>query len=125
MSVLIEGYVKDDTQVVPTTTLIRDGDVSIVVDPGMGKNKSADLSSSLVKHDLTFESVNFVFATHYHLDHTVNIGLFPNATVVDNLYTCKGYDWLEHEGDGWHILPCVAVMHTPGHGSMFKNTSAS
>ncbi|MBU1110161.1 hypothetical protein KKB83_00900 [Patescibacteria group bacterium] len=39
VKILIAGYVKNDTLVVPTTTLIQDGNTTIVVDPGMGKNR--------------------------------------------------------------------------------------
>ena len=115
VKVLIAGYVKNNTQVVPTTTLIRDGKFNIVVDPGMGKNKKTVLKKALANENLTFADINLVFYTHYHLDHTQYVGLFPQAKLVDAFYIYEGENWLEHEGDGYHLSPNVSIIHTPGH----------
>lgn len=116
VKVLIEGYVKDkDTKVVPTTTLIQDGKVNIVVDPGMGKNKKEVLEKALRKEGLKFEDIDIVFCTHYHLDHTQYIGLFPKAKLIDSLYIYDGNNWLDHQGEGFKLSPNVSTIHTPGH----------
>jgi len=116
VKVLIEGYVKaDGAKVMPTTTLIQDQNTNIIVDPGMGKNKKAVLRKALKKEGLNFESINIVFCTHYHLDHTQYAGLFPKAKLVDYLYIYDGNDWLDHDGEGYKLSPNVSISHTPGH----------
>lgn len=115
VKVLIEGYAKNDTLVVSTTTLIQDGDTNIVVDPGMGKNKPEALKEALKKENLSFEDIGIVFATHYHLDHTQYVGLFPKAKLIDYMYFYDGEKWTDHGGDGYKISPNVSILHTPGH----------
>jgi len=115
VKVLIEGYVKKDTLVVPTTTLIQDGDINIVVDPGMGKNKPEVLKNALEKENLSFEDIRIVFTTHYHLDHTQHTGLFPKAKLIDYMYCYNGEKWTDHKGEGYKISPNVSILHTPGH----------
>ncbi len=114
VKVLIEGYVRG-TKVVPSTTLIRDSKTTIIVDPGMGTNKSAVLKKALTKEHLKFDDIKIVFCTHHHLDHTLNIGLFPKATIVDSLFTYHGNDWKDHKGNGYKLSPNVKILHTPGH----------
>lgn len=115
VKVLIEGYVKNDTLVVPTTTLIQDEDINIVVDPGMGKNKPEALEKALEGENLSLEDIDVVFATHYHLDHTQHVGLFPKAKLIDYTYSYDGEQWTDHEGEGYKISPNVSVLHTSGH----------
>jgi len=115
VKVLIEGYVKDDTLVVPTTTLIQDGNTNIVVDPGMGKNKLEALKKALETEGLSFEDISIVFTTHYHLDHTQHVGLFLKAKLIDYMYVYDGEQWTDHDGEGYKISPNVSITHTPGH----------
>jgi len=115
VKVLIEGYVKNDTLVVPTTTLIRDGKTNIVVDPGMGKNKQEVLRKALKGEKLSVEDIDVVFATHYHLDHTQHVGLFPKAKLIDYMYSYSGEEWTDHKGEGYKISPNVSIIYTPGH----------
>lgn len=115
VKVIIEGYVKNDTLVVPTTTLIQDGKTNIVVDPGMGKNKPEALKKALESENLSFENIDIVFATHYHLDHTQHVGLFPKAKLIDYMYSYDGEQWIDHAGEGYKITPDVSIIHTPGH----------
>jgi glyoxylase-like metal-dependent hydrolase (beta-lactamase superfamily II) len=114
IKILITGYVKGN-KVVPTTTLIQDGKINIVVDPGMGVNKKSVLEKALKKFNLNFKDIDIVFCTHYHLDHTQYIGLFPSAKIVDYKYIYKGNTWLDHKGNGYKLSPNVSIIHTPGH----------
>jgi len=115
VKVLIEGYVKNDILVVPTTTLIQDGKINIIVDPGMGKNKQEVLRKALGKEKLSFEDIGIVFATHYHLDHTQHVALFPRTKLIDYMYSYNGEEWTDHKGEGYKISPNVSIIHTPGH----------
>ncbi len=118
VKVLIEGSVKavkrGVTKVVGTTTLVRDGAVNLIVDPGMLRNAS-DLLSSLRREGLTPGRVNCVFVSHHHIDHTRNIALFPNAKVVDFWAIYDRDRWIDHDGDGYRISKNVKMLQTPGH----------
>lgn len=116
VKVLIEGYVKEP-KIVPTTTLIQDDKVNIIVDPGMGKNKRALLEKVLRKEKLAFDDIDIVFCTHYHPDHTQFVGLFPKAKWITSLYIFDGDKWLDHKGEEYRLSPNVSIIHTPGHTS--------
>ena len=111
--VLHEGYV-DDRGVCGTVSLVEDGDVRIVVDPGMVADRE-EILAPLVSLGLSPEDVTHVFLTHHHPDHTVNAALFGNATVVDFWAAYHGTDWTDHQGDGHRISPHVSLILTPGH----------
>ncbi len=111
--VLHEGYV-DDRGVCGTVSLVEDGDVRIVVDPGMVADRE-EILAPLVSLGLSPEDVTHVFLTHHHPDHTVNAALFANATVVDFWAAYHGTDWTDHQGDGHRISPHVSLILTPGH----------
>lgn len=116
VTVLINGYVKGaGSKVVPTTTLIQDGNKNILVDPGMGAHKKTVLQNALKKFELNFGDINIIFCTHYHLDHTQFVGLFSKAALIDYKYSYKNNNWLEHKGDGYHLSPNVCIIHTSGH----------
>jgi glyoxylase-like metal-dependent hydrolase (beta-lactamase superfamily II) len=67
-----------------TVTLIRDGDgdVTIVVDPGMVASRGAILDP-LAGLGVAPEDVTDVIFSHHHPDHTLNAALFPNARFHD------------------------------------------
>jgi glyoxylase-like metal-dependent hydrolase (beta-lactamase superfamily II) len=97
-----------------SVVLVRDGDASIIVDPGMVKSRALILDP-LAAHDLAPEAVTHVFISHHHPDHTINIALFPNAEVVDFWARYIGDQWLDHDGDGYHLSPHAQLWLTPGH----------
>jgi glyoxylase-like metal-dependent hydrolase (beta-lactamase superfamily II) len=117
VDVLITGHVEETDageSVHPTVSLVRDGDLVIVVDPGI-LSDPAMLTDALAGRGLTSADVTHVFVTHHHLDHTRNVGMFPGARVVDVDSVYDGSLWLEHDGDGYHLSEDVAVIETPGH----------
>jgi glyoxylase-like metal-dependent hydrolase (beta-lactamase superfamily II) len=67
------GYVGE--RVASSVTLVRDGDVAVVVDPGMVASREAILGPP---RDLGVEpdSVTDVVFRHHHPDHTINAALF-------------------------------------------------
>jgi glyoxylase-like metal-dependent hydrolase (beta-lactamase superfamily II) len=111
--VLHTGYVRDDG-VASTVTLVRDGPVVIVVDPGMVADPDL-IIGPLHEHGLDPEAVTHVVLTHHHPDHAVNAALFPNAEVVDFWARYRGDQWLDHEGDGHQIGQHARLILTPGH----------
>jgi glyoxylase-like metal-dependent hydrolase (beta-lactamase superfamily II) len=113
LHVLHTGYVRDDG-VASTVTLILDGGAVIVVDPGMVADRSL-LIGPLREHGLDADQVTHVVLTHHHPDHSINVGLFPNAEVVDFWARYRGDQWLDHEGEGYRVSDHAVLIMTPGH----------
>lgn len=107
------GYVRDDG-VASSVSLVVDGEALIVIDPGMVADRELILAP-LRSHGVGPEQVTHVVITHHHPDHTVNIGLFANAEVVDFWARYRGDRWLDHEGDGYRVSPHAQLILTPGH----------
>jgi glyoxylase-like metal-dependent hydrolase (beta-lactamase superfamily II) len=125
--VLHDGYVReeeDGQHVGSTVTLIVDGDVTVVVDPGMVASREALL---LVLSNLKFspESVSDVVFSHHHPDHTVNAALFPNSRIHDYWAIYDGDIWIEQEADGYLLSPNIRLIATPGHTNEDISTIAS
>ena len=106
------GYATD--RVGSSVVLVRDGDVLIVVDPGMVARRSLILDP-LAALGVAPEAVTHVFLSHHHPDHTLNIALFPNAEVVDFWARYRDDLWLDHDGDGYRLAPNSELWLTPGH----------
>jgi glyoxylase-like metal-dependent hydrolase (beta-lactamase superfamily II) len=110
--VLHAGYTGERTA--STVVLVRDGEATIVVDPGMVAHRSLILDP-LGQLGVMPDAVTHVSLSHHHPDHTMNTALFPRAEVVD--FWARYIDdlWLDHDGDGYHLSPRVQLWLTPGH----------
>jgi glyoxylase-like metal-dependent hydrolase (beta-lactamase superfamily II) len=106
------GYAGD--RVASSVVLVLDGAARIVVDPGMVARRSLILDP-LAELGITPESISHVFLSHHHPDHTINVALFPEAEVVDFWARYVGDEWLDHDGDGYHLSPMAQLWLTPGH----------
>ena len=78
VKILVEGFTNADSideageeRTQPTITLVRDGDLVIVVDPGVLENQQI-LVDALKRENLTVQDVNIVCVTHSHFDHYRN-----------------------------------------------------
>ena len=107
------GYARDDG-VASSVSLVIDGAAVIVVDPGMVADPELILAP-LRGFGLAPDHVTHVVITHHHPDHTVNIGLFSNAEVVDFWARYRGDQWLDHDGDGYRVSDHTRLILTPGH----------
>jgi glyoxylase-like metal-dependent hydrolase (beta-lactamase superfamily II) len=119
VDVLITGFAEETDSgdsVHPTVSLVRDGDLVIVVDPGILSDTTL-LTDALAGHGLAVADVTHVFVTHHHIDHTRNIGMFPSARVVDVNSIYDGSMWMVHDGDGYHLSDDISVIETPGHAA--------
>lgn len=131
VDILLTGYVKEGKGpkenipafvgghgalfVQPTVSLVRDGDIRLIVDPGiMSDDAVKDLKRTLRSHKLKFDDITDIFLTHQHIDHTQNIGFFKNAKVYDYASTYKGDHWDRHLGE-FEISPNIRIIQTPGH----------
>ena len=95
----------------PTITLVRDGDLVMVVDPGILPSQGV-LINALAQENLTVEDVGVVCVTHSHIDHYRNIGMFPNAKVLEYFGL-----WSKNTVEYWpeQFSTNIQVMRTPGH----------
>lgn len=82
VKILIEGCVKklkDGWLASPSTVLIKDCGLTILVDPGSNKEL---LLGKLTEENLEPNDIDMIFLTHHHLDHTLNIRIFPACDVL-------------------------------------------
>ncbi len=111
LDVLTVGYARD--RVAGTVCLVRDGDATIVVDPGMVASRDLILEP-LASLGISPDDVTDVVLSHHHPDHTVNIALFLNARVHDFQATYVDDLWLRLDADR-DLAPSVRLIGTPGH----------
>jgi glyoxylase-like metal-dependent hydrolase (beta-lactamase superfamily II) len=116
LNVLTAGYVGQ--RVASTVVLIRDGDVTAVVDPGMVASRDRILAP-LAEFGVAPEAVTDVVFSHHHPDHTLNAALFPEARFHDFWAVYQNDVWttrrLAEEPDGWRLSPSIRLLYTPGH----------
>ena len=107
------GYTRGD-HTGSSVSLVRDGDVILVADPGLVETH-ARILDPLRERGIEAADVTHVFLSHHHPDHTLNAALFPNAWVIDFWARYRGDLWLDHDGDGWDISANIQLWLTPGH----------
>jgi glyoxylase-like metal-dependent hydrolase (beta-lactamase superfamily II) len=115
VDVLVEGSLTSTGGgVASSCTLIRDGERSIVVDPGMASTAGAILDP-LAELGVRPQDVTDVVLSHHHPDHTIHAGHFPNAAIHDHWAIYRGTDWEDSECDGRVLTESVQLARTPGH----------
>lgn len=100
--------------VASSCSLVRDADRVIVVDPGMAPDSDAILGP-LRALGVEPEAVTDVVISHHHPDHTVRVGLFPNAAVHDHWAIYHGTVWDDADADRYELSPSVRLLRVPGH----------
>lgn len=100
--------------VASSCSLVTDGDRLIVVDPGMAADDDAILAP-LRALGVEPDDVTDVVISHHHPDHTVRVGLFPNASVHDHWATYRGTAWEDADADRLELSPSVRLLKVPGH----------
>ncbi len=121
ISVLAEGYVEilegGRLRASPSAVLIEEAGTLVLVDPGADR---MGLLSGLARQGLSPEDVDLIFVTHTHLDHILNLRLFPEAEVCDSSYIYRGDEEIPRgnfvTGTKVEILPTPG--HTPDHASL-------
>ena len=117
--ILFNGYANDgDTPTVSyvasTVGFVRDGDVKVIIDPGMVPSPDAILGP-LTALGESPENITDVIFSHHHPDHTLNAALFPNARFHDYWAIYKGDTWDSRDAEGFHLSPSIRLIETPGH----------
>jgi len=110
--VVFEGYVGD--RVASTISFVRDGDVAVVIDPGMVPDQAAILSPLREFIDSPDDVTDVIFS-HHHPDHTLNAALFPKAHYHDFWAIYRGDVWRRRPAEGFALSPSIRLMETPGH----------
>jgi glyoxylase-like metal-dependent hydrolase (beta-lactamase superfamily II) len=112
IDVLFEGYTGEHTAC--TVALIREGEAIIVWDPGMVPSQGVILEP-LGRRGVEPPDVTDVIVSHHHPDHTMNVGLFPNARVHDHWAWYRKDLWVDRDCEGFEVSPSVRLTRTPGH----------
>ena len=94
----------------PTAVLIEEAGTRVLVDPGADRN---GLIFGLSRKGLRPEDLDLIFVTHTHLDHILNLRLFPEVDVCDLNYIHRGDEEIPYG----KLVPGtkVEVLPTPGH----------
>jgi glyoxylase-like metal-dependent hydrolase (beta-lactamase superfamily II) len=114
LDVLSVGYAAD--RVAGTVVLVREGDVVVVIDPGMVADRNRILWP-LANLGIAPDDVTDVVFSHHHPDHTVNAALFLRARIHDFQATYVDDQWIDlaYDGDSEQLSPSVRLLLTPGH----------
>ncbi len=114
--VLVEGYAypgpNDSYIASPTTSLIETNDKKILVDPGTNRGK---VLKALNDRKIKLRDIDFIFLSHYHPDHFLNIRLFPELDMYDGTTLWRNDEEYTHK----KYIPgtAIEILPTPGHSS--------
>ena len=114
VDILTAGYY--GRGVASTVGLIRDDAVTVVVDPGMVRDRSLILDP-LQSLGVRAEDVTDVVFSHHHPDHTINAALFPEARYHDHWAIYQGDVWTSRDAEGFELSPSIRLIRTPGHSA--------
>src|SRR6476661_7166626 len=113
LDILVEGYVRMPN-VAGTVSLVRDADRVVIVDPGMVADRELILGP-LRALGVRPADVTDVVVSHHHLDHTVNIALFPSGPVHDFQSVLEGDTFTRRPAEGTQLTPSIQLLATPGY----------
>jgi len=114
IEVLTSGYY--GMGVASTVGLIRDGDVRVIVDPGMVRDRALILDP-LTALGVQPRDVTDVVFSHHHPDHTLNAALFPAARYHDHWAIYYNDVWTNRDAEGFELSPSIRLIRTPGHSA--------
>lgn len=121
ISVLAEGYVErlegGGLRASPSSVLIEEAGTRVLVDPGADRD---GLLFGLSKRGLKPREVDLIFVTHTHLDHILNLRLFPETDVCDSSFIYRGDEEISYGRliPGTEVVVVPTPGHTPDHASL-------
>jgi glyoxylase-like metal-dependent hydrolase (beta-lactamase superfamily II) len=95
-------------------TYIAEGEVHVVVDPGLAPSHGHILDPLRGLGVDPAEVTDVVFS-HQHIDHTLNAALFPNARYHDYAAIYRDDLWSDSEAEGRVLSDGIRLIGTPGH----------
>lgn len=110
---LVEGYarqIEDGWKASSTVSLVQSEGKNMIVDPGCNKEK---LLEGLENEGLSTEDIDFVLLTHNHTDHSMLVGIFTEAKVIDTEEIYTGDRQVVH-GNKIPEME-LEIIQTPGH----------
>jgi glyoxylase-like metal-dependent hydrolase (beta-lactamase superfamily II) len=110
--VLFTGYAGE--RVAGTVSFVQEGDVRVIIDPGMVPGPAAILTPLQQLIDST-DRITDVILSHHHPDHTLNVALFPRARVHDFWAIYRADVWQDRAAEGFALSPSIRLIETPGH----------
>jgi glyoxylase-like metal-dependent hydrolase (beta-lactamase superfamily II) len=110
--ILFNGYVGE--RVASTVAFVRDGDIRVIIDPGMVPGPAAILEPLAALGESPAAITDVIFS-HHHPDHTLNAALFPNARFHDHWAIYQNDIWDSRPAEGFDISPSIRLIETPGH----------
>ena len=117
--VLFAGYVNTSStspvdRIASTVVFVRDGDVRVIIDPGMVPDPKCILEpmASLGESPATITDVIF---SHHHPDHTLNAALFAHARFHDHWAIYQGDGWQSRRAEGYAVTASILLIETPGY----------
>lgn len=119
VDVLVTGSLEPTVR--STCSLVRDGALVAVVDPGLAPSQAAILEP-LRALGIAATDVNTVILSHHHPDHTINAALFPAAAVHDHWAVYRGDEWESRDCEGVDLSGSVRLIRTPGHSAADLST---
>ncbi len=111
--ILVKGYARlqyREFVASPTTVLIQEGGYNILADPGCNENRLLD---ALAEVNLKVTDVDMIYLTHTHLDHLLNLRLFPPLPVYEGNLRFYGDSMVPH--GGFITGTSIQIIPTPGH----------
>ena len=112
------GYVGDETDegmhVGSSVGFASEGDVHVIVDPGLVADPSLILDPLRALGVDPREITDVVFS-HQHIDHTLNAALFPAARFHDFAAVYRGDLWRDDDAEGRVLSDGIRLIRTPGH----------
>lgn len=117
--ILFNGYVNESddpeiSRVASTVAFVRDGNVRVIIDPGMVPEQKSILAPLATLGESPAAITDVIFS-HHHPDHTLNAALFPNARFHDYWAIYQGDSWENRKAEGYEVSPSIRLIETPGH----------
>jgi glyoxylase-like metal-dependent hydrolase (beta-lactamase superfamily II) len=117
--ILFNGYVSESdnpeiSRVASTVAFVRDGDMCVIIDPGMVPEQQSILTPLAALGESPAAITDVIFS-HHHPDHTLNAALFPNARFHDYWAIYQGDSWENRKAEGYEVSPSIRLIETPGH----------
>jgi glyoxylase-like metal-dependent hydrolase (beta-lactamase superfamily II) len=112
-TILSAGYVGPRTA--STVGYVRDGQLRLVIDPGMVADRQAGILGPLAAAGVHPDEITDVVFSHHHPDHTINAALFPRARYHDHWAVYFNDVWTDRDAEGFELSESVRLIRTPGH----------